>query len=220
MKNFTVILLLFAAAFGCSLFIPESWQQKPDTAQLCQGSFWQSARRQDIAAIDNPNHSCPHKKIIHLATQYAPTSALREFLQKDNVNINAKNKDGYTPLILAARFGRNEAVDELLAVGADVNRTNNYGNTALSFAARFGLKKIVKSLLDCGANVNLPNNIGNTPLIRASHFGHAVVVKELIGARADVNGKNKAGQSALSLATQKGHTKVVEQLIQAGSKKD
>ena len=214
MKN-VITIIAFATAFGCSLF----WQQKPDVAQLCQVGFWQSASKKDVAAIDNPNHTCSHKSIIHLATQYASAPVLHEFLQKDDVKINAKNKQGYTPLILAARFGLNEAVNIILDAGADVDRINNYGNTALSFAARFGLSDIVQSLLDCGANVNLPNNIGNTPLIRASHFGHAIVVKALIGARADVNGRNKAGQSALNLASQKGHTKVIEQLIKAGSKK-
>lgn len=202
-----------AAAFGCSLFLPKSWDKN-----LCQDDFWRSAGKKDVAAIENPNHSCPHEKIIHLATRYASPEILREFLKKDDVNINAKNHEGYTPLILAARYGRKQAAKELLAAGSDVDKTNKYGNTALSFAARFGHTEMVKDLLDCGANVNLPNNIGNTPLLRASHFGHSSVVRKLIAAKANVNGRNKAGQSALSLASLNGHTEVIQQLIDAGSK--
>ena len=110
MKSFNVkpilLTLSLAALVGCSLLL----NKKPDTAQLCQNSFWQSASKSDVAAIDNPNHSCPKTKIIHLATQYALPEVLQELLKRDNVDVNARNKEGYTALILAARFGRERIV--------------------------------------------------------------------------------------------------------------
>lgn len=213
-KIFGLIILL-GTVFGCSFFLPQSWHET--SKNLCQESFWQKASQIDLATILYPNHSCSKdKKIIHLAAQHASPRVLREFLKAD-VDVNAKDGQGYSALILAARFQRYEATQEILTAGANVNKTNKYGNTALSFAARFGSVDIVKELIDCGADVNISNNIGNTPLIRASHFGHARVVKELIAAKADIHTTNKAGESALSLALKNGHTQVIQQLTQADS---
>ena len=106
-------------SLGCTLFRPEP---TVDKALLCQKNFWSSADKKDIDAIENPNHACPRQNIIHLATQHASPQILREFLKNDDININAKNHAGYTALILAARYGRKESLNELLATGADVNR--------------------------------------------------------------------------------------------------
>jgi ankyrin repeat protein len=48
--------------------------------------------------------------------------------------IDAGSPNGTTPLMMAARYGTGEAVDLLLAEGADARLKNQQGLTALQFA--------------------------------------------------------------------------------------
>ena len=50
-------------------------------------------------------------------------------------DVNAKNKEGKTPLHHAADEGHQEVVEMLIANGADVNAKEKDGNTPLSWAA-------------------------------------------------------------------------------------
>jgi ankyrin repeat protein len=53
-------------------------------------------------------------------------------------DVNAKDKDGQTALMLAAGGGYTEIVKALIEKGADVNAKNNTGDTALSLAKKGG----------------------------------------------------------------------------------
>ena len=66
-------------------------------------------------------------------------------------NIDAKNMDGHTALMFAARQGCIDIVQTLLAEGTDVNAKDKYGNTALMWAACNDRTKIVTLLKQAGA---------------------------------------------------------------------
>ena len=76
------------------------------------------------------------------------------------------------PLIIAARTGRVDMVEELLKSGTDVNATDEYGNTALMTAIKFSNKPILEQLVDWGANINAENNKGETALYLAVTKSH------------------------------------------------
>ena len=58
---------------------------------------------------------------IFEAAATGQTDQLRALIQKDPSLVNTHSPDGFTPLGLAAFFGHSEAVDALLAAGAQVN---------------------------------------------------------------------------------------------------
>ena len=60
--------------------------------------------------------------------------------------INARNKDGMTPLHAAALTGQKEAVELLIEKGTDINAKNNEGLTALHMASQKGHQSIIKLL--------------------------------------------------------------------------
>ena len=66
-------------------------------------------------------------------------------------DVNAKNGSGSTPLILAARNGRNDFVSLLLESGADPDAADNDGRTAMHYASESGFTEIVEMLLTAGA---------------------------------------------------------------------
>jgi ankyrin repeat protein len=68
--------------------------------------------------------------------------------------VDAKDKNGYTALIISAEKGFANIVTQLLAKGADVNAKTNGGVTALWIATHEGRNDIVNILNAAGAKVD------------------------------------------------------------------
>jgi uncharacterized protein len=124
-------------------------------------------------------------------------------------NLNHKNKDGNTPLMLAAGEGNVTQVGLLTQAKADPNVQNKEGNTALVELLKRGdgIKpakgyKIVNYLLEAGADPNIQGNYGATPLMLAAQAGFSRIVDRLIKAKADPNIRSAGedGRTALTLA--------------------
>jgi ankyrin repeat protein len=95
------------------------------------------------------------------------------------VDINGKNSQGTTALLLACSFKDNdEMIELLLEKGADPNVRGPKGETALSFAARYSLKA-VKMLLAKGADINAKDGAGWTALKWAKQMKQNDIVKFL-----------------------------------------
>ena len=74
-----------------------------------------------------------------------------EILLDAGVNIDAENRQGLTPLMLAAGEGRLEVVQLLLERNADTGRHDYTGRTALDWAQRNGRQPVVRALRMDGA---------------------------------------------------------------------
>lgn len=68
------------------------------------------------------------------------------------VSPNLTNPAGDTLLMLAAYYGRPEAVKTLIERGADVNLVSERGQTPLAGAVFHGDAQVVRLLLDAGAD--------------------------------------------------------------------
>ena len=81
-------------------------------------------------------------------------------------DINARDYNGYDPLMIAAARGHDLIVRQLLAFGADPAHTNKHGNNALILAMYDAHRPVVKTLLEKGGEKQLlvKNNLGQTPL--------------------------------------------------------
>lgn len=76
-------------------------------------------------------------------------------------NIEAKNKEGQTPLISAVLLGNVALVKELLAKGADVNAVDKDGNTPLIYATHLNNPEIIEAVLSANElDVSHKNNKG------------------------------------------------------------
>lgn len=67
-------------------------------------------------------------------------------LIQEGADLEARDKYGWTALIIAAYWGRKEIVKMLLDAGADVNVVDKDGFTALHYAASGGYKEVVEML--------------------------------------------------------------------------
>lgn len=138
----------------------------------------------------------------------------------------------WTPLHTAARFGREDLAELLIAAGADV-RTGDAParNTALHLAAQYGNVAVARVLLTRGANVNAPNRYGRTALHDAvaglaapsNIDGRIQVARLLLSRGADINARETgSGWTPLDYATSSSDNhangeRMTELLLSAGA---
>jgi ankyrin repeat protein len=154
-------------------------------------------------------------------------------------DIEARDKEGLTPLHCAAYQGHREIVEFLLAAGVDVNaravrdpepnsisRENPTpddgfatGVTPLHAAAVSGDPCVVEVLLAHGAKIQATNESGATPLHCAVQEAKLGVVELLIAKGADVNVEDRGGATPLADALSLGLVRTAKALIAAGAKK-
>jgi ankyrin repeat protein len=105
-------------------------------------------------------------------------------LLSNGAEVDIRDKNGMTPLLLAARKGNREIVKLLLAHGADVNAQDYYlAWTPLILASALGHKEVVKLLLEYGADVDIKDQNGMTALKYAIKNGYKEIVALLKSAR-------------------------------------
>ena len=96
-------------------------------------------------------------------------------------DIDARDANGRTPLIVAAFRLDAAAARALIEAGANINALDNQSYDALTIAAVAGDAAFVKMLLAAGAHARaITSPYGGTALIAASHRGHVAVVEALL----------------------------------------
>ncbi|GHS93191.1 hypothetical protein AGMMS49949_06200 [Alphaproteobacteria bacterium] len=148
-----------------------------------------------------------------------------EKLLKKGANVDTKDENGRTPLHLAALCGDKEAVEFLLAHGADVHATCTdpilgANITPLHNAVYRGDLEIVVLLVEHNADVNAEDSKNCTPLHNAAGNGREDMAIFLLDNGASVNAQDKDGQTPLHGAAYSGLPSIVELLLDRGAKTD
>jgi len=140
-----------------------------------------------------------------------------EKLIRAGMDVNHIGDGGWTPLMVAAFNGQEQAALMLIEAGATVNARDKSGYSPLHWAAMNGYVQAAAVLMRKGALVNLQNNFGWTPLLHAAGRGHHLVVKALLENDAHPDLTEKEGWTPLHKAAVNGHVKAVEALLDAGA---
>jgi uncharacterized protein len=126
--------------------------------------------------------------------------------------------DGVTPLLTAIYHGDVQAVDRLIAAGANVRAANREGVTPLSMACLDGDLPIIDRLLKAGADPKERGPNGETLLMFAARNGRVDVITRLVTAGAEVNARERLrGTTALMWAAEQRHPDAVKALLAAGA---
>ena len=194
-------------------------------------------------SIDGSYHN-PLKPFsaLHCVSYFGIAEVAVDLIRTKIWDVNKRDSVGLTPLMWAARYGREEVVKLLLEqkhTQPDMSDAK-YARTALSWAAESGHEGVVGLFLgppfvNLGRighrwgktlqamsllfgrkyiNPNRPDDGGRTPLSWAAGSGHAGAVKLLLE-REDVSPdrSDKSSQSPLSWAARNGHDGVVKLLL-------
>ncbi|WP_339047149.1 ankyrin repeat domain-containing protein [Candidatus Mesenet endosymbiont of Phosphuga atrata] len=127
-------------------------------------------------------------------------------------NINAKSKNGNTPIHMAVLCRDALMVKTLAKLKTDVNIKNSLGFTPLFIATFSNNLEIVKILLCLGARRNISDSSGNLPIHIAARTGYQDIVKVLLS-EDTVNEYNHDGLTPFHLAVLNNHIDIVETLI-------
>ncbi len=138
-------------------------------------------------------------------------------LLDNGADVNSRDVDGNTALILASLYAGPECVELLLKKGADANAANKAGATALIRAATEYEK--TRLLVAAGAKVDVRTaDLGNTPLILAARrAGNSKTVKLLLERGAHAKAHNAAGVTPVISAAAGGDVETVKLLLDAGA---
>lgn len=131
-------------------------------------------------------------------------------------NLDCRDSQDNTPLLVAIRKQRYLLVDCLLEQGADACVQNNQGNTTLIFAAYCAPVALCEKLFAHRADVNARNARGITPLMAAAITGNVAVARWLLHHGADMAQKDMYGCTACMLAHMHGRMAVVDLLAEQG----
>jgi len=138
-------------------------------------------------------------------------------------NVNARDRNGRTPIIVAAFMRQPDAMRALAAAGADVNALDSDRYDMVTIAAVANDVPTLEAAIAVGNRAsNITSRYDGTALIAASHLGHVEVVRVLIRAGAPLDHVNNLGWTALieSIVLGDGgarHTATLRALVDAGA---
>jgi len=89
---------------------------------------------------------------LHIVVKRNDPTYLTVLINQPDVNVNIQDREGNTPLLVAAERGWDAGVTALIAKKANVNLANSGGVTPLIRAVQVHDIEIVRALLDAGAD--------------------------------------------------------------------
>ncbi|KAG8644663.1 hypothetical protein MANES_11G152176v8, partial [Manihot esculenta] len=170
---------------------------------------------------------------LHVAIAFDRTDEVLDSLDSFGP-LDLRDKEGRTPLHLAAGRGNIKCARVLVESGADKDAKSKDGRTALYRAAANGDHKMVEMLIEMGSDPTIADNHGRSAFDVARDKGHEEILETLergevvlMAARrgnlehlesllkkgANENYKDQYGFTALRAAAIKGHKDIVSMLV-------
>jgi ankyrin repeat protein len=158
---------------------------------------------------------------LHRALQRGHPDIIQLILSRANVDADALDNDGSTPLHLAASEAEElSGAQLLLDHGVNIDLRNKKGQTALHLASQRDRLDFMELLLNRGAIVDVPDDDGFTPLHLAIFKVERRAAELLLKHGADIDLQNNKRQTALHLALQHSHPNIIPLLLENGANVD
>ena len=171
-----------------------------------------NARLINIDVSNSHGQTALHRSIIKGCTEIV------EILLNCGANVNSKDKESKTPLMLAAQFNWIEITEMLLKKGANVNDKDKNGWTPLIEASYRASSKILEMLLKSGAKIDdiSSETIATSALHQAAVSNSCENIKVLLAHGANINEIVHDG-TPLMHAAYEGRDEMVSFLLKEGA---
>uniref|UniRef100_A0A8C4EV70 Euchromatic histone-lysine N-methyltransferase 2 n=1 Tax=Dicentrarchus labrax TaxID=13489 RepID=A0A8C4EV70_DICLA len=137
---------------------------------------------------------------LHHAAKLGNLETVNMLLETGQVDVNAQDSGGWTPIIWAAEHKHVDVIKALLNRGADVTINDKELNVCLHWAAYAGNVDIAELVLNSGCSLTSVNMHGDTPLHIAAREGYLECVTLFLSRGADIDIMNREGDTPLTLA--------------------
>ena len=173
--------------------------------------------------VTKANELTTAEQLLNAAKNDDPVSIKKLLAQ--GVDIETRDSNGRTALLLATHRNFVEVARVLIEAGADVNAMDSITDSPYLYAGAEGRLQILRLTLEHGANLTSVNRYGGTALIPASHHGHVQTVAELLETDIDIDHVNNLGWTALLEAVILGdgnstYVEIVRLLVESGANSD
>lgn len=146
----------------------------------------------------DPNARDPRGQVaLSLAFKDESLKAAEALFAHPQLDVNAENPVGETPLMMAAMRGYLDWAQRLVQRGAKVNKP---GWSPMHYAAIAPDQRMMQFMLAQGGDVSALSPNGTTPLMMAARNGDERTVDLLLARGVDVKAKNQAGYTAADMA--------------------
>jgi len=136
----------------CDLFYDCEKYAKPKTGEL----FWKTERGVvkvikngwvNIAKLVDFSKQNPDKLLLKATRERWNKAGVRMLVEDHKANMEVRNVDGYTPLIMACKRGSEEVASLLIELRCNIESKDNFSRSAISWAVENGHEGSVKLLL-------------------------------------------------------------------------
>ncbi|KAI9710538.1 MAG: hypothetical protein M1820_002674 [Bogoriella megaspora] len=194
----------FLLSCGAELDHEDRWGMSPEdqAVERVLGSNSHRARWLQFVAscsLDGYGFSTVHKIVLGLIAV-----DLEQQLASSTAQLNARDRNGRTPLFWAARRGDVHALSILLKYQADLNIGGDSGGTPIHAAAYYGHIRVASMLIDHDINLETKDHRGRTALRVAAEsecmedYGEeCAMIELLLRYKAGVNCSDSYGETPL-----------------------
>lgn len=151
---------------------------------------------------------------LHVAVKRNASIPVLEFIIKADPDVNARNKDGDTALLIATRKNYKDAGLLLLESGADIFTVNTKDESPLRFAF---MDVQTESWILSKERLESQDGMGNRPIHYASLWKMDEALQRLIKRGVSMNARNLNGETALFSAVRADSPKTIEILVRGGT---
>ena len=132
-------------------------------------------------------------------------------------NLEAKDRFGSTPLLLAAEYGYGSILQDLLDSGANLQVSNVFGHNVMWFVVRSYSQYTVQHLLDTCRDPKVRTEIGLLALSYAAFSRMSSMVELVLESGVEVDKLGPTGRPTLREAVIAGHMEIVTTLLDHGA---
>ncbi|XP_019151363.1 PREDICTED: serine/threonine-protein phosphatase 6 regulatory ankyrin repeat subunit B-like [Ipomoea nil] len=158
------------------------------------------------AGLNNVRFTAKGWTALHIAAAHNRTDEIEKLVRGNaSGSLDCRDKEGKTPLFLAASKGHLGPAKVLASAGAQVDTRSIDGRTALYRAVVNGDYQMVQMLIEMGADPTVTDNLGHSPIDVARDKGHEGIVKIV-----------ERGEQVVQ-AARRGELRLLESLLEKGA---